>query len=271
MFLWWWIFTSMPHPWILCMSLFGVFMCVDVCVCVCGFKDLVIHSTAVNSKHSPAPSDCVVRSFIPMVAMKDREMEMKAAGSDSRKYHAPQKTTKSYLSPETNNVGVSAMQATLPTLKTMAWTHLPVKKDKIITSSGCSYYYQSWHWGVFTRQLLIVFPDLILCPLSFPPGAFHLDSSTSLCQASSKPWAKYAVAAKVVLPPCPPFSSLSLCYSLILTRSVSAHLYFAIFFIFFPAKAQEQLVLSVEMQGLAKEFIEFVVQLSPWRQTKDLV
>lgn len=113
-----------------------------VCLCVCGFKDLVIHSTAVNSKHSSAPSDCVVRSFIPMVAMKDREMEMKTAGSDSRKYHPPKKTTKSYLSLETNNVGVSVMQATLPTLKTMAWTHLPVKKDKSITSSGCSYYYQ---------------------------------------------------------------------------------------------------------------------------------
>lgn len=64
---------------------------VCLCVCVCGFRDLVIHSTAVNSKHSPAPSDCVVRSFIPMVAMKDREMEMKAAGSDSRKYHPPKK------------------------------------------------------------------------------------------------------------------------------------------------------------------------------------
>lgn len=116
----------------------------------------------------------------------------------------------------------------------------------------------SWHRGVCTRQLLIVFPDLILCPLSFPLGTFHLDYSTSLCQALSKPWAKYAAAAKVVLRPPP----LSLYCFLIFIHSVSAHLLFPIF----SLKAQEQLVLSVEMQGLAKEFIEFVVQLIPWRQ-----
>lgn len=51
-----------------------------------------------------------------------------------------QKTTKSYLSLETNNVGVSVMLAT--SLKIMAWTHLPVKKDKSTASSSCSFYYQ---------------------------------------------------------------------------------------------------------------------------------
>lgn len=122
---------------------------------------------------------------------------------------------------------------------------------------------RSWHLGVFTRQLLIVFSDLILCPLSFPPGAFHLDSSTSLRQASSKPWAEYAVAAKVVFLPSP---SLSQSFPLNLTHSVSAHLNFAVF----SVKAQEQLVLSVEMQGLAKVFIDFVVQLIPQRQARDL-
>lgn len=122
------------HAPLLCMSLFGIFLCVAL-------RDLVIHSTALNSNHSPAPSDCVVRSFIPTVAMKDREREMEAAGSEGRKYY-PQKTTKSYLSLETNNVGVSVMLATLPSLKIMAWAHLPVKKDKSTASSGCSFYYQ---------------------------------------------------------------------------------------------------------------------------------
>lgn len=124
----------------LCMLLFGIFVCVRVCVCA-ALQDLVIHNTALNSKHSPAPSDCVVRSFIPTAAMKDREREMEAAGSEGRKYR-PQKTTKSYLRLETNNVGVSVMLATLPSLKIMAWTHLPVKKDKSTASSGCSFYYQ---------------------------------------------------------------------------------------------------------------------------------
>lgn len=45
---------------------------------------------------------------------------------------------------------------------------------------------------------------------------------------------------------------------------------FLLIFAIFSVKAQEQLVLSVEMQGLAKEFVEFVVQLIPQRQPRDL-
>lgn len=64
-------------------------------------------------------------------------------------------------------------------------------------------------------------------------------------------------------PPSPPY--------LCIAPSFSPTQFLLIFAgVFFPVKAQVQLVLSVEMQGLAKEFIEFVVQLIPRRQARDL-
>lgn len=54
-------------------------------------QDLRIHGTTLNGERLPAHPDCVVRSFIPRVAIKVREREMEAAGSEGRKYQPPKK------------------------------------------------------------------------------------------------------------------------------------------------------------------------------------
>lgn len=61
----------------------------------------------------------------------------------------------------------------------------------------------------------------------------------------------------------PPHLSIAISLFPVLT-----HLFLSIFAfpIVFSLKAEEQPVLSEEIHGPAKEFIEFVVQLIPWRQ-----
>ena len=133
-----------PHSW----SVF-ILLCLCVCVCVCLCK-LGCGGGGVwscNSQHStqqralPGSLSLCCKVFYPH---SSHERSWDGDGS-SRKWRQeiwPPKITKSYLSLETNYVGVSVMLATLPTLKIMAWTHLPVKKDKSTASSGCSFYYQ---------------------------------------------------------------------------------------------------------------------------------
>ena len=90
-------------------------------------RDLLIHSTALNNKYSPAPSDCVVRSFLCGVAVKacERRWREEVEAEEGRKYC---KTTKSYLAPQTNNVGVSVMLKTLPK---------PIPKDNDLDTPLC--------------------------------------------------------------------------------------------------------------------------------------
>lgn len=118
-----------------------------------------------------------------------------------------------------------------------------------------------WHRGVFTRQLLIVFPDLIPRPLSFPSRSFHLvDAATqhlSLPSLVKSPPAKYAVTSKVL------FSSPPLPVSPSLPPSLT---YFSPIFPFFPSpfslKAQEQPVLSEEIQALPKNSLNLLYNWS---------
>lgn len=126
---------------------------------------------------------------------------------------------------------------------------------------------------MFTRQLLIVFPDLILCPLfiSVCRLSFGLDDAAPLFARPRKEspelnmqWLQRCS----YLPPLnhplihtpPPCCHLSLPHSHSL---VDVHL---CFLVVISLKAQEQLVVSEEIQGPAKEFIEFVVKLIPQRQ-----
>lgn len=117
---------------------------------------------------------------------------------------------------------------------------------------------------MFTRQLLIVFPDLILCPLSFPSSAFSFrlrDAAPIFAKPRQSPLLNIQPSQRCYFPFC---SSLLHCF----TRSRSPVSPYLSFPIVFSLKAQEQPLLSEEIQGPAKEFIEFVVQLIPWRQAR---
>lgn len=101
-------------------------------------RDLLSRSTVLNSKRSPAPSDCAVRSFIFMAAVKDCEMRCREEKAEAGNIVKNCKV----LFKSTNNVGVSVMLETCPSLKIMTWAHLPVKENKSTASSGCYFYYQ---------------------------------------------------------------------------------------------------------------------------------
>lgn len=90
------------------MSLVGIFLRLAQ-------RDLLIHSAALHGKYSPALSKCVARSFsLSEIGRGDvGEVEEEDEEEEARKYC---ETTKSYLAPQTNNVGVSAMLETLPEL-----------------------------------------------------------------------------------------------------------------------------------------------------------
>lgn len=116
---------------------------------------------------------------------------------------------------------------------------------------------------MFTRQLLIVFPDLILCPLSFPSSAFSFrlrDAAPIFAKLRQSPLLNIQPSQRCSFPFC---SSLFHC----LTRSRSLVSPYLSFPIVFSLKAQEQPALGGNT-GPAKEFIEFVVQLIPWRQAR---
>ena len=100
------------------MSLVGIFL---------AQRDLLIHSAALHSKYSLALSKCVVRSFsLSKIGWGDvGEVEEEEEEEEARKYC---ETTKSYLAPQTNNVGVSAMLETLPK---------PIPKDNDLDTPLC--------------------------------------------------------------------------------------------------------------------------------------
>ncbi len=146
----------------------------------------------------------------------------------------------------------------------MTWTHLSVKQNKSTASSACSFYYLF----LASRRVYKTAPYCISWSYPLPPfisvwrlSFRHHTAAPLFAKPRQSPVLNMQWPQRRSLPPLPISVSLPLSRSFSLTHFSPSFLSHRLF-----TQSSRATGALRGNTGPAKEFIEFVVQLIPWRQ-----